>query len=234
LAQNKKPADVVLRCFKKYAHRHGHSEVKLWESSDIAHMFYEELTPTTLKKYIVLRPLEHSARIWDPDQLYTITIAEARKNNLNKAGPFHLQFSPTCPTRVTEDMVYLEIIPKLEEAGICLTNNGSVDISKRESDILNDYNQQKQPRELFNLNEVIEAMSVIPSVLTVSHTPNSSYVLKHVVERASGTYKSNGVVILALLLLGHKARLRGDCSEGLLLNPMFLLTRKIEKAMNSS
>ena len=63
-------------------------------------------------------------------------------------------------------------------------------------------------------------MNIIPATLIKSRKWINSYTLKHSVEGAS-SYKPNGDVILALLLLGHKAKKR--FGNMIMKNPCFLL-----------
>ncbi len=70
-------AELIFDRFKRYAARHGHDEVKLWELDDVRHLFcFDQKFPGD----ICIRPMDKRARLWDPWQLKTITLEEARKN----------------------------------------------------------------------------------------------------------------------------------------------------------
>ena len=227
----KSPAEVVLSRFKQYARRHGHyNETRLWEPADIEYVLCNSNNTgdSTAARDVVLRPMYFDAEVWEPAHLYTISVAESRKKK-RFGGRVHVQLPATSPTSVTEEFVYSNVLPTLENAGVFLTAHGNINSGCHgplEGELLEDYLQQKQQKTLFNLDQVIDAMVTIPAALCKCSDVHTSYALKHIVERASGAYKPNGAVVLALLLSGHKARIRGDSSEGILLNPMFLLSQK--------
>ena len=135
-----------------------------------------------------------------------------------------LQLPATLQLQVGDDVsqshIYDVVLPFLEASGVFLSDYGN-HTGDRGTCSIQEYQVRKKNQSLFSMVMVKEAMQVIPEALTTCRKYRSSYSLKHVVERADSSYKANGDVILALLLMGHRARVQ--CGREKLTNPGFRL-----------
>lgn len=109
---------------------------------------------------------------------------------------------------VATKILYDELVPACEAKEVKLSSYGNhagsgsiVSVEK--------YSQDKANQELFNVKRVQKAYSAIPLITAnASQYKSGSYGLKHYFERHpyQSEYITNGDLIAAMLVYGHKAR----------------------------
>ena len=132
-----------------------------------------------------------------------------KKSNEHLQLPPSMRFYTLQGEEELENHIYKYVLPYIESAGLLLSEYGNHNSPEAldNCDASNYFNLKDQ-KKLFEASQVLEAIQIIPSVLKKSRSYISSYTLKHIVERAC-TYKANGNVVIALLLLGYRAKIGG-------------------------
>jgi hypothetical protein len=120
---------------------------------------------------------------------------------INKINNFH-----QLTTQQAQGIIYGQIVPACESKGICLSSYGNHSGQGTLANIAQ-YNEKKNQQTLFNVDRIKTAYLQLGSLVqpTTQYTTHS-YGLKHAVEKAQNNYITNGDLIVAMLLHGHKAR----------------------------
>jgi len=143
-----------------------------------------------------------------------------------------------------EGVIYDILLPVCEKKGVVLTRNGNAGHAESsKSDALQaqfegfrsttyrTYTQLKEDRDIFDLERIQSAYTRISRDFEKkSKYCWGSYGLKHRVERLQDQYLSNGDLIVAMLLCGHKARF-GKRGSAMTLNAEFAVTEKEQSVL---
>ncbi len=115
----------------------------------------------------------------------------------------------TLPLEEAERIIYEELVPLLESKKIKLSSYGNHNSEQTLSSI-REYNNLKAQRKLFDIPRIQLVCRDFQEMMQIyrRYTGQTSYGLKHDIERYQHLYISNGDCIVAMIVNGLRARFK--------------------------